>query len=175
MLKRFFLFGFLALLVPTMTACDSEGDGDGNGNGGGGGNNGNGTLTATADGSSFQSELVVFTFESGVLAISGITNADGSDGSTQRQILLTVPNAAVGTFNIGPSSAGTQAIYVNAQSTDPTEIAMNTYTANFILGSGQIVINELSASGASGTFSFTGANTSGGTAQVTNGQFDVTN
>lgn len=170
MLKRLTLLAFVAVLVPALTGCDSNDDDDG-------GNNPNnaGTLTATADGSNFESEFVTFTFESGVLAVSGVTNIDGSSGSTQRQILITVPNAAAGTFNLGPGSTGLQAIYVSAQSTDPSEIAMNTYTANFLLGSGQIVINEVSSSGASGTFSFTGANTSGTTVEITSGQFDVSN
>lgn len=160
-MKRVLPLLFTLLLIPALIGCDSGSDDDD------GGNNPNnaGTLTATADGSSFQSELVTVTFQSGVLSIAGITNADGSDGSTQRQIILTIPNAATGTFGVSPFM-GVIATYADADLTNPA----NAYAGT----SGQIVIDALSDSSAEGSFSFTATNNGGDTVEISNGQFDVT-
>lgn len=160
-MKRLLPLFLTLLLIPSLIGCDSGSDDDDGGN-----NPSNaGTLTATADGSSFQSELVTATFQSGVFNVAAITNADGSDGATQRQIILTVPNAATGTFDVSPFM-GIIVTYADADLTNPA----NAYTGI----SGQIVIDELSDSGAAGSFSFTATNNDGDTVEVTNGQFDVT-
>lgn len=130
----------------------------------GGPSGSDGTMSASIDGQAWNASLAVSaTHSSNVLGIGG------TDGNS-RQINITIPNVtSTGTINLG---LGSQAIAVVV--TSPTEA----WTSSMVGGSGSVVITELTASGAKGTFSFTGirAQTGGGTTQktVTNGQFDVT-
>lgn len=156
------LFFGLALLV---AGCDSSENGENP--------NSDGTLTASVNGSSFSAALVTATGTTDVLAVAGVTNIDGSSGSNQRQLVISVAGPSVGTHHTSMQNPGVVLTYIEG---DPSNLA--TYVASGITGSGTVVISELSASGAKGTFEFTafrdGNPNSGDQVEVTNGSFDVT-
>lgn len=122
----------------------------------------NGTMTATVDGDSWTAVQIAAVNNSGVVAISGSNTA-----------LLAVGFAfigdTIGTYPIGPSSS-TSANVIDNLST--------TWSANGFQGSGTVTVSSLSATGASGTFSYSAPLTSGSgtpaTRVVTNGTFNVT-
>ena len=146
--------GLLALVfsVFLFAGCDSGSD-----DGDGGGGSGNGTLTATVGGSSFTATTIVALYTNGVLSIAGNLGAT----SPQRQINLNVPGAALGTRAL----FGTATYGEGSSLTD-----LKAYAAI----SGSVTIDELSDSGAKGTFSFTGRANDNTEISVTNGEFDVT-
>ena len=139
-----------------------------------------GSMTATADGSAFAAECVSFQINSGVLSVVGITNVDGSDGATQRQIQLTVPGASVGTAS---APIGFTAVYSDAELSGGAQVS-GTTTAGL---SGSIELTALTDDRAAGTFSFSGSEfeisagagtpgsgtPTGRTVSVTGGTFDV--
>lgn len=129
---------------------------------------GNGFLNAKVDGAAFTSTLAVTgTITTGspkVFAVAGT----GSNG----QINLNIGNyTGPGTYTIGASgAAGNAAIYAL------TATPFTAYTANFVLGSGSIVVSAESGGYVEGTFSFSGKNNSGGSItskEITEGSFKV--
>lgn len=175
-MSSFRLLAHAALLasVLLLTACDSNGGSSGDGN-----TCVDGSLTATAGGSAFASECVSFMLSSGVLSLGALANLDGSDGSTQRQILLVVPNAAEGTT---ASPIGFIGTYTDGE-LDGSQFSGFSTTGL----SGSLTLTTLTDSRAVGTFSFSGpeleiqatagsAGTStptGRTVSVTGGSFDI--
>ena len=130
-----------------------------------------GSLTATAGGGSFSAVCVQGQFEQGVLAIGGNLGAEGAD--LQEQINVTVQGAQSGqTYTFGFSNPGLIAVYSALDPSNPTD-ASRVYTANAVAGSGSVTVDAVSASGARGSFSFTGVNNDGASVAVTSGRFDV--
>lgn len=124
-------------------------------------------LTAQIGSFTFDPVCVYLTIEAGNLSIAGLTNLDGSDGSQQHQINITLPSASEGTF------PAPMAVMTYAQGDDPNNLFLT-------LGiSGQLVIDELSAERVRGTFSFSGPESdgqgqpTGNTVNVTNGSFNI--
>ena len=124
-------------------------------------------LTAQIGSFPFNPVCVVLTIDAGNLSIAGLTNIDGSDGSQQHQINITLPGATEGTF------PALQAMMTYAQGDDPANLFMTVGI------SGQLVISELSAERVRGTFSFSGPESdgqgqqTGNTVNVTNGSFNI--
>lgn len=154
----------LALLVAT--GCDSTDDA-------GGTTCVSGSMTATPDGAAFAAECVTFQSASGVLTLAGLTNPDGDDGATQRQILLVVPGAAEGSVSAPIGFTGT---YTDAELTGSSQVG-GTTTAGL---SGTLMLETLTDDRAAGSFSFSGQELSlstnmptGRTVAVTSGTFDI--
>lgn len=150
----------VALMVAMTVACGGDDGGDGPT----GPSTPNGTMTAVVDGNSWAAVQIAATRNNGFLAISG------SDASLLAvAFALQESQAGTGTYPIGPGFATTGTVISNTT---------NSWTAGAAQGSGSITINELTESGASGTFSFTALATlgSGDPPQrvVTTGQFNVT-
>jgi len=79
----------------------------------------------------------------------------------QSVVLIDIPNAKVGSFDI-PSS-GANVSFANGSG------AQNVYTAN----TGNITVTSMTSTSIAGTFEFTGNNVGGSPATVTSGQFQV--
>lgn len=79
----------------------------------------------------------------------------------QSSIILSIPNAKVGSFDI-PSSGAT-VIFVNGTG------AQDAYSAN----SGTITVTSLTSTTISGTFAFSANDVGGVSANITDGQFQV--
>lgn len=130
-----------------------------------------GSLSATVSGDSFRAVCLQGSLESGTLAVGGNLGAEGTP--VQEQINLTIQGAQVGqTYTFGLSNPGLIALYSAVDVSDPLD-ASGVYTANPVIGTGSVTVDAVSASGASGTFEFTGHNDEGQTVAVTNGRFDL--
>ena len=163
----------LAALVVTLSlsGCSIFGGSDDGDCGSGSANDATGSLTATVAGNSFRSVCIQGTVDSGTLSLGG--NLGATEGGSQKQINLTVSGAQAGqTYSIGGFSPIIIATYSELDISDPTNTD-NLYTAGPGSGSGSITVDAVSASGASGSFEFTGRNNSGAMISVTNGRFDV--
>lgn len=158
-MRRLPLFLLLGLLP--LAACDSAETGGAACEAAG--LSATGSLTARAGGESFTAACVSGSFSNGVLSLAGLENLDGSAGATQRQINLMIPGASTGTRTITVGLA----TYADVDLANP---AAGMYTAT----TGTITIDEVSASGASGSFSFSARNNGGQTVQVSGGEFDIT-
>ena len=162
-------FVFLTALVFVFSGCSVFGgsdDGDC-----GSGVVASGSLTASVAGSSFRSVCLQGQFSSGTLAIGG--NLGATEGGSQKQINLTVPGAQAGqTYSIGGFSPAVVATYSELDISDPTDTS-RLFTAAPGAGSGSVTVDAVSASGASGTFEFTGRNSAGSTVSVSGGRFDI--
>lgn len=127
----------------------------------------NATMMAQIGSYNFNAVCVVLILDSGHMGITGITNIDGSSGSEQHQISISLPGANEGTF------PAMQAIMTYATGDDPANLNLTTAI------SGQLVVQELSAERVRGTFSFSGpefnaqGQQTGRTVSVTNGQFNI--
>lgn len=105
-------------------------------------------MTATVDGQSFTAECVVIDISNNTLTITGITNFDGSDGPTQRQINIGGVNAQPG------AQTPLTATYSEADASDPTG-GLNCSVSSVIPGANSTInVNAIDGSSASGTFSF---------------------
>ena len=122
---------------------------------------GNGSLSLKHGGSSWNASLAV----QGVNT-NGVISITGSDSQARQAAVTLFGVSATGTYKI---SQGSQ------HSLRWTEglASEQTYVANGILGTGTIVITELSDSGIKGTFSFNGMNTNGASKSISEGAFDV--
>lgn len=92
----------------------------------------------------------------------------GTAGTTSpRQINISIPGAEAGkTFKVS-STLGMTMICTKGTT------AADIYTASLVSGSGELTLTKLSATEAEGTFTFTGANTSGSSLTITDGKFRV--
>ena len=143
----------LAILA---AACKDDPAGPDNG-----GNLPNGSMSARIDGSNWRATAAITAnYQQGIFA------AAGSDGTNT--IGFAVATTAPGTFTIG-ATANVNALLTVTGSTIGWQAVGTT-------GSGTLTISSLSATGASGTFSFVLAPVggAGATKTVTNGTFSVT-
>ena len=160
--------------VLILAACDSTG-----GPSGSAGTCVSGSMTATADGQAFAAECVTFTLDDGVLGLGGLTNPDGDDGPSQRQITLVAQGASTGAASAPVGFIGTY--------TDGTlDGAQFSGTSTTSL-SGTLTLETLTDSRAAGTFTFSGSEfelsasaggqgsgtPTGRTVSVTGGTFDI--
>lgn len=165
-MTRFALLAFLLLCASGCSIFGGSDDGDC-----GSGDLASGTLTASVAGSSFESVCVQGELSSGALALGG--NLGATEGGSQKQINITVPGAQAGqTYAIGGFGDLVIATYSELTIDDPMDTS-RLFTAAPGAGSGRVTLDAVSASGASGTFEFTGRNSSGATISVTSGQFDI--
>ncbi len=154
---------FALALLPAAAGCDSGEPGGPNG-----GACADGSMTATANGQAFTAECVQIDISNGLLTIAGITNFDGSDGPTQRQINIGGAQAQVGT------QAPITATYAEIDLNDPQ--AALTCSASPIPGAGSVTltIDAIGDDSAKGSFSFTAlCPNNGSSVTVTSGQFDI--
>jgi hypothetical protein len=168
-------FTLLACLLGLTAACGSKDNPAGPGSGGGaeaggGGSSGGGTgsfgMRATVDGVPWTGEINVAAIATGnALVVTGV-----SDIGTPNQILITVNTPArVGTETVtfGPGSQ-VGGLYVTSPTTGWSTISP--------LGSGAVTVTSLTATRATGTFSFVMAPNTGAPAPlktVSNGSFDA--
>lgn len=125
-----------------------------------------GSMSAKVDGQAFEATLAVQATVSGnVFAFAGTANSSTS----VRQININIADyQGTGTYNF--TTIGSSAIWSEGTSAD------RIFTANFLVGSGQVNITEVANGRAKGTFEFTGSNAGGGgseTRTITEGKFDV--
>ena len=121
------------------------------------------SLTASIAGSgSFTASTVQASHDNSILAFSGL------NGDTQ--ILVTIPNVTTtGTYDVGVGQAGVAQVVIGSGT--PA-----VWTTALTGGTGQVVVTALDSEMASGSFTFTGAASSGGatgTKTVTSGSFTV--
>lgn len=153
-----------ALAALLLVACGDSGTGP---IGGGSG----GTITATVDGSSFTPAAtdVDASYAGGAFAF-GASQTSGSTTRTMQVNLIGV--TAPGTYTLSPTTPGNIAVL-----TITTGLTPSTWTTALSPGSGTIQVTTLTATRATGTFSFTGQFSPGtaatGQKSVTAGQFDV--
>lgn len=122
---------------------------------------GNGTMTAKVAGASFTASLAVQASKSGgVLSVAGT----GSDG----QINIAIPSyTGPATYTIG-GGAFTTATYAT------TSAPITAYSANTVIGSGNVVVTEETGGYVKGTFSFTAYGSGGTTSKaITEGNFNI--
>jgi hypothetical protein len=130
-----------------------------------------GTITATVDGTSFtpRSTEVSASASGGALAFG----ASQTTGSTTRTIQISLVGVtAPGNFTLSPTTPGNLAVL-----TITTGVTPSTWTTALSPGTGMVQVTTLSATRATGTFSYTGQFSPGtaatGQKSVTAGQFDV--
>lgn len=122
-----------------------------------------GSMSAKVEGQEFKATLSVQATVSGtVFSFAGTANASAS---SVRQINIAITDyKGVGTY--GFTNPGNVATWTEGLTADKM------FIANFILGSGQVVVTEVANGRAKGTFEFTGSNGEQ-TKTITEGKFDV--
>lgn len=118
------------------------------------------SLTASIEGTgNFTASTIQGSYADNVLAFSGFNST--------AQILVTVPNVtAPGPFALGVGQAGVAQVVVGSA----------VWTTALTGGTGQVVVTSISSTSVSGSFTFTGAASTGGatgTKTVTSGEFTV--
>ena len=137
----------------SLTSCKKDEDT-------GGGVSGDGSISLTYDGNSWNASLSVQSVNSG-----GVINVTGSDSEARQASVILFGVTATGTYEITQGS-GHQLRWTEGLNPEQT------YSANGVVGSGTIVVTELSATAVKGTFTFNGYSTSGATKSITNGSFN---
>lgn len=156
-MKQFKLFATLILVAAISFSGCNKNDDDNDPSGS------SGTMSLTVDGSDWSATLAV----QGVNT-NGVINVTGSDSNGNQASVILYGATVDGTYQVGPSNPSNQLRWTAG--TDP----LNTYQANGVIGSGTIVITELTATKVVGTFQFTGYNTAQQSKVITDGKFDVT-
>lgn len=125
----------------------------------------NGSVSAKVNGSAWSATTVQATWQSSVLGIGG----SQLNGSTNHQINITGLVSQPGTYQLNPFAG------LNASYTEAGASAGSISAKVFAVTSGTLVIESLSATGASGTFSFEAKDSQGGTEtrSITDGKFNV--
>ncbi len=145
----------LALLVP---GCSSSSDNT---------SGGSAPITATVNGTAFVGNTDAIATQ-----LSGVLNISAFNAAKSAEILITLHVNGPGTYSLASASVGIAEYEVT------TTTSASQWETGFNGGTGTITVTTLTASGASGTFSFTGqpltATGATGTANVTNGSFQVT-
>jgi hypothetical protein len=130
-----------------------------------------GSMSATIDGTRWDAVIISAAAISG-----GVLRVGGQDSKTTPFVALGVAvPPGVGTYTVSAATGATVAGSLDQTSTTaPTLLQWN---ANFTFGSGTITLSSLTATAASGTFSFNLvhiATASTGTRVITNGVFNIT-
>lgn len=156
---KFFFLMLTAIAVLGLTSCDKSDDEDVTPDDPA---TGNGSLSLKVDGTSWNASLAV----QGINA-NGVVTVTGSDSNAHQAQVILYGVTEPGTYNV---QAGLQHQLRWTEGLN----AQDTYMANGILGSGSIVVTELTSSKVKGTFQFTGANTAQATKSITEGSFEAT-
>ncbi len=149
--------GMLLIFAVAFSSCKKDNDSGDPGNGGG-----SGTLTLKYDGTSWDASLAVVGINT-----NGVVNVTGSDSQAHQASVILYGATGPGTYEV-TMGMNNQLRWTEGLGQE------DTYVANGILGTGTIIVTELTDSNVVGTFSFTGYNTSGDTKQITDGQFNAT-
>ena len=158
-MKKFARFLTCAILCAAVASCGDDGGTNDDDDDDDGGN----LLTASIDGVAFNASLAVQgSYTSNVLSFGGVT-------ANARGVFIAIPNiTATGTFDLGPTRQPVLTVNIGSQAWVTTSVG----------GSGTVTVSSLSATRATGSFSFIAAPATGsgavGTKTVTNGVFDVT-
>ncbi len=127
----------------------------------------NAPITATVNGSAF-----VGNTDGIATLVAGVLNISAFDADKGREILITLHVNGAGDYSLASASTGI------AEYETMTTTSAPQWETGFNGGTGTITVSTLTASGASGTFSFTGQALPGtgatGTVTVTDGKFNVT-
>jgi hypothetical protein len=127
---------------------------------------GGGTLTFKADGVSESATSITASFADGILSIGGTD----SSRATTLSFGLTPTAAGAGAYALGPLSAANAQVLIGNPAAG--------WQAAVGIGNGTIIINSLTSTSASGTFSFSLVPVAGsgaaGTKSITDGVFNVT-
>ncbi len=127
---------------------------------------GNAPITATVNGSAF-----VGNTDGIATLVAGVLNISAFDAGKGREILITLHVSGTGDYSLASASTGI------AEYETMTTTSAPQWETGYNGGTGTITVSTLTASGASGTFNFTGQAIPGtgatGTAAVTNGKFNV--
>lgn len=147
----FFLFSLLAII--SISSCKKSDDTNPV--------TGNGSISLSYDGTAWSATLAVQAINS-----NGVINVTGSDSDAHQAAVTLLGVSSPGTYEI-TSLSGNQLRWTEGLGSN------DTYSANGIVGSGSIVVDEISDTHIKGTFSFQGQNTNGGTRSITNGKFEA--
>jgi len=167
---KFSLILILSLTMFAFTSCDNEPlEGefgvDNGGNGGGGGNNQTGSFQVDFDDQTFIASQISATRTDDIINITGLR------GTNQESVILTINETSSGTYQFGVSvsASANGATYVESNGSSNIWVALT----DGIESQGEITISEIDEINLtmSGTFSFTGFNTSGESKMFTNGVF----
>ena len=122
-----------------------------------------GTLSLKHDGQAWNASLSVQGVNS-----NGVVNITGSDSNAGQGSIVVYQPTGPGTYKIGPGgNPGNMGRWTQGLE------QKDSYVASSVLGSGEVTFTELSATGAKGSFQFTGYNTDQASVVVTEGSFDV--
>lgn len=154
---RNLILGMLLIFGVALTSCKKDND-----SGDPGGGTGSGTLTLNYDGTSWNASLAVVGVNT-----NGVVNVTGSDSQAHQASVILYGATGPGTYEV-TTGLQNQLRWTEGLGQE------DTYVANGILGTGTIVVTELTDSKVVGTFSFTGYNTSGNSKEITDGQFSAT-
>jgi chorismate synthase len=133
-----------------------------------GGGSSSGSMSATVNGSSFVATcLTSVSIVGGILAFGG-TNISSSNASNYEDISMAIVAAAPGTYQVTATSSSNAKLSIGGSQQWVAGVLQG--------GSGTVVIDTLTATGASGTFSFNLVAGPGGsgTKTITNGKFNLT-
>lgn len=120
----------------------------------------NGSISLKYAGTAWNASLAVQAISTG-----GVINVTGSDSEARQAAVMLYGISSTGTYEITTGSAH-QLRWTEGINPEQT------YVASGILGSGTIVVTELTDAKIKGTFSFTGANTAGATKTISDGSFE---
>lgn len=131
-----------------------------------GSSGGDAPITATVNGSAFVGNT------DGIATLSaGVLNISAFDAGKNHEILITLHVNGTGSYSLASASTGI------AEYETTTTTSASQWETGYNGGTGTVTVSTLTATGASGTFNFTGqpltATGATGTATVTNGKFNV--
>lgn len=121
-----------------------------------------GSISLKVDGASWNASLAVQGINT-----NGVINVTGSDSDAKQASLILYGVTGTGTYTIGAGSTNQLRWTEGLGQTE-------TYSANGVVGSGTIIVTELSSTKIKGSFSFTGMNTAQATKSITDGSFEAT-
>jgi hypothetical protein len=133
-----------------------------------GGGSSSGSMSASVNGSSFVATcLVSVSIVGGILAFGG-TNISSSNAANYQDISMAIVATAPGTYQVTASSSNNAKLSIGGSQQWVAGVLQG--------GSGTVVIDTLTATGTSGTFSFNLVAGPGGsgTKTITNGKFNLT-
>lgn len=152
-MKQVLLLCLVVLCSAAFTGCSDDSDDDNNNPTNPG--NSNGSISAKVNGESWSATTVQGTWTNNVLGLGGAQ----IQGAENRQINIAGMVASTGTYQLGGFSGITATYSIGSGSSVESHIGM----------SGTLKVDQLSSSGAKGTFNFS---TNDGFS-ITEGSFDV--
>lgn len=155
---QFLIVAILSIALFTFTSCDKSEDDVTPDNP----LLSSGAISLKVDGASWNASLAVQGINT-----SGVINVTGSDSDAKQASLVLYGVTEPGTYTFGVGTSHQLRWTEGLGQTD-------TYLANGLVGSGTIIVTELSSTKIKGSFSFTGMNTAQVTKSITDGSFEAT-